>query len=228
MQEKNTIEQMKLIINEREKRVRELEEELKQLKETLYANFNNNVNTTNNNTENESFFLLLNKDAVDNTNKEGESQFVKARPMSSSRPTTATTAYRTDSMLDREISSSRLNFKNNTTSATTKPSHNNSHHQRPSSTNSLVNAKSAIEQKKQNQVELKLENCELKTLYKTSECERLRLLELVKSQQKRIEELNEKALENENRLNEQRRRCAALEKQVEKLKLTDTKGASSM
>lgn len=94
--------------------------------------------------------------------------------------------------------------------------------QRPSTTNSLLNAKT-IDQKKDRSVDLKLENCELKTLYKTSEIERLRLLELVKSLQKRIEELNDKSLENENRLNEERRRCANFEKQIEKLKIQDNK-----
>lgn len=94
--------------------------------------------------------------------------------------------------------------------------------QRPSSTSSLVNAKAVVEQKKENQIDLKLENSELKTLYKSSEIERVRLLELVKSQQKRIEELNEKTLETENRLNEERRRSANLEKQIERIKLIDT------
>ena len=97
---------------------------------------------------------------------------------------------------------------------------------RPSTTNSLLNAKT-IDQKKVvdrcSSIDAQLENCELKTLYKTSEIERLRLLELVKSLQKRIEELNDKKLEAENRLNEERRRSANLEKQIEKLKIQDNK-----
>lgn len=91
MQEKNTIEQMKLIISERERRVRELEEELKRVKETLYSNFNNQSG---------------NKEVTINH----ESEFIKSRPMSSSRPTTGTpnTLNRADSMLEREISSTRF------------------------------------------------------------------------------------------------------------------------
>lgn len=85
-----------------------------------------------------------------------------------------------------------------------------------------LNAKT-VEKVKERNVDLKLENCELKTLYKTSEIEKMRLQELVKSLQKRIEEMNEKSLENENKLNEERRRAANLEKQIEKFKLQDSK-----
>jgi hypothetical protein len=98
---------------------------------------------------------------------------------------------------------------------------------RPASSTSSLNAK-MIEQKKEQSIDLKKENCEIKTLYKTSEVERLRLLDLVKTLQKRIEELNEKSIENENRVNEQRRRSANLEKQLEKNKLLDfSKSASN-
>ncbi len=96
--------------------------------------------------------------------------------------------------------------------------------QRPSSVTNL-NAK-LIEQKKENLQSLKLENNELKTLNKTSEIERMRLMELVKTLQKRIEELNEKSMENENKLNEIRRRSAVLEKQLEKSKIQDSKNPS--
>lgn len=80
-----------------------------------------------------------------------------------------------------------------------------------------------VDQKKEQSLDLKKENSELRTLHKTSEIERLRLLDLVKTQQKRIEELNERAIESENKLNEQRRRSANLEKQLEKMKLQDSK-----
>lgn len=73
---------------------------------------------------------------------------------------------------------------------------------------------------------MKLENNELKTLNKTSEIERMRLMELVKTLQKRIEEMNEKSMENENKLNEIRRRSAVLEKQIEKSKIQDSKNPS--
>ena len=96
--------------------------------------------------------------------------------------------------------------------------------QRPASSSSL-NAK-AIEQKKEKNLDLKLELVELKTLNKSTEIERVRLMELVKTLQKRIEELNEKYIENENKLNEQKRKCVSLEKQVEKLKIQDPKNPS--
>ena len=104
MQDKNTVEQMRLIISEREKRVRELEDEMHKLKETLYTSFNNGnlvpgvaqiareVTTTTTTT----------------TIANNESEFMKSRPIStsSSRPPTG---HRPDSnMTDREISSSRL------------------------------------------------------------------------------------------------------------------------
>lgn len=79
-----------------------------------------------------------------------------------------------------------------------------------------------------NVTSLKLENNELKTLNKTSEIERMRLMELVKSLQKRIEELNEKAMDNENKLNELRRKSVNLEKQIEKSKLQESKNTSKL
>lgn len=88
-----------------------------------------------------------------------------------------------------------------------------------------LNAKLIDQQKENNKnlTEYKLEISELTTLHKTSEIERVRLLELVKTLQKRIEDLNDKAMDNENKLNEQRRRCANYEKQIEKNKITDSK-----
>ncbi len=97
--------------------------------------------------------------------------------------------------------------------------------QRPSSSSGGLNAK-LIEQRKEKSTDYKVENSELRTLYNASEIERVRLMELVKTLQKRIEEMNEKSIENENKLNEQRRRCATLEKQNERLKLSETKSNS--
>lgn len=99
--------------------------------------------------------------------------------------------------------------------------------QRPSSSSGGggLNAK-LIEQRKEKSTDYKVENSELRTLYNASEIERVRLMELVKTLQKRIEEMNEKSIENENKLNEQRRRCANLEKQNERLKLTESKSNS--
>ncbi len=98
--------------------------------------------------------------------------------------------------------------------------------QRPQSSSGL-NAK-LIEQQREQSKDLRLEISELTTLHKTSEIERVRLLELVKTLQKRIEDLNDKAMDSENRLNEQRRRCANSEKQIEKLKLADSKSQGGL
>jgi hypothetical protein len=207
MQEKNTIEQLKLIVNERERRVKQLEEEVKRLRET-----NNNSNQQINS---ERFFLAGQPPEVtmviNKPNDVNDSEFLKSRPVSSSRKAAGSSLSRADSvnLLEREISSSRHAIRSG------KPQ--SGGNQRPASS---LNAK-AIEQKKEASVDFKLENCELKTLYKTSEIERLRLLELVKSLQKRIEDFNERSLENENKLNEERRRSVNLEKQMEKLKLAD-------
>lgn len=97
MQEKNTTEQMKLIISEREKRVRELEDELRRLKEAFYANFNGKE-----------------VQSLGQTTKMDESEFMKSRPMSSSRPNTGNGTplpNRVDSTLEREVSSSRSEHK---------------------------------------------------------------------------------------------------------------------
>ena len=84
-----------------------------------------------------------------------------------------------------------------------------------------------IETRKEQSVDMKLENKELKILNKSSEVERLRLMELVKTLQKRVEELVDKTVTSDNQFNEMRRRCANLEKQLEKSKLGDsTKSAS--
>lgn len=113
MQEKNTIEQMKLIITEREKRVNELEEELRKLKEAFYASFNNaSTNSTKQAYDN---FFLNDKTTTNKTessdNNNNESEFIKSRPMSSSRASNIPTPIqRSDSMHEREISSSRYGY----------------------------------------------------------------------------------------------------------------------
>ena len=84
-----------------------------------------------------------------------------------------------------------------------------------------------IEMRKEQSVDMKLENKELKILSKSSEVERLRLMELVKTLQKRVEELVEKNITSDNQYNEMRRRCANLEKQLEKSKLGDSSKTSS-
>ena len=167
MQEKNTIEQLKSIVTEKEKRVKHLEEELNSLKEnvTLY-------NTTSN--QNTQYFL--NGNANDNS----ESEFMRARPPSSSASTNNTFRGRSDSANETLASSSRQSLRS------AKPQN--------QKTNSL-NAK-VIEQKKEINTDFKLENNELKTLNKASEIERVRLTDLLKTLQKRIEDLNEKLMDS--------------------------------
>ena len=196
MQEKNTIEQLKSILSEREKRVKQLEEELTNLKENTTQ-----FNTVNN--QNQQFFI--NNETID-------SEFIRGRPPSSSLSNNNTFRGRSESANEKEstiISSSRQSLKSAAKSTNQK-----------NVTNTL-NAK-AIEQKKEINIDYKLENNELKTLNKASEIERVRLTDLLKTLQKRIEELNEKVLDYENKLNEQKRRCVNLEKQIERSKIQET------
>ena len=197
MQEKNTIEQLKSILAEREKRVKQLEEELSRLKENVTQS-----NTVNN--QNPQFYL---------NSENSESEFLRARPPSSSMSNTTanTLQQRPDSAYEREATlnmSSRQSLR----SAAKPSNHKNSN---------ALNAK-AIEQKKDQHIDYKLENNELKTLNKASEIERVRLTDLLKTLQKRIEELNEKAMDYENKLNEQKRRCVNLEKQLERAKIQES------
>ncbi len=193
MQEKNTIEQLKSILAEREKRVKQLEDELSCLKE----------NTTQYNTLNNQQYFI-NNDNID-------SEFIRGRPPSSSLSNNNTFRGRSESANEKEstmISSSRQSLRS---AKSTNPKN---------ITNSL-NAKT-IDQKKEINIDYKLENNELKTLNKASEIERVRLTDLLKTLQKRIEELNEKILDYENKLNEQKRRCVNLEKQIERTKMQET------
>ena len=96
----------------------------------------------------------------------------------------------------------------------------------PKSSNGGLNAHD-IEMRKEQSVDMKLENKELKILNKSTEVERLRLMELVKTLQKRVEELVEKNITSDNQYNEARRRCANLEKQLEKSKLGDSSGKAT-
>ena len=84
-----------------------------------------------------------------------------------------------------------------------------------------------IEMRREQNVDLKMENRELKTLNKTGEIERERLLDLVKTLQKRIEDLTDKGIDYENQLNSHKRKCVDLEKQLEKQKLNDSKSSAS-
>ena len=204
MQEKNTVEQYKAIVAEREKRVKQLEQELASLKENMnnqqLIQMNNTPQFFINNQENENSFS-------------NENEFVRGRPQSTLVQNTNSNRTRSDSINEREAASASRSSMRNPKS-------------RPASS-TIASATKIIENKKEVNIDYKLENNELKTLNKASEIERLRLTELVKTLQKRIEDLNEKSMDNENKLNEQRRRCANLEKQLEKSKLQDSKNSAS-
>ena len=204
MQEKNTVEQYKSIVAEREKRVKQLEQELASLKENMtnqqLIQMNNAPQFFINNQENENSFS-------------NENEFVRARPQSTLAQNTNSNRTRSDSINEREAASASRSSMRNPKS-------------RPASS-TIASATKIIENKKEVNIDFKLENNELKTLNRASEIERLRLTELVKTLQKRIEDLNEKSMDNENKLNEQRRRCANLEKQLEKSKLQDSKNSAS-
>lgn len=192
MQDKNTLDHLKSIVAEREEKVKQLEKELESLREGSVSS--------------KEFFIHkpqiepITSPHVDfNQRPSSSSNNCFLKPRSESNSFTER-----DSNLDRNLLS-RNSAKNEKKL------------NRPPSVSNL-NAK-AIEQKKENLTSLKLENNELKTLNKTSEIERMRLMELVKTLQKRIEDLNEKSMENENKLNEFRRKSVNLEKQLEKAKL---------
>lgn len=175
MQEKNTVEQLKSIISDRDKKIKYLEHELK------------------NGSESKVKFKIEPLSQQLNMN---EDSFVLSRPPSSYQgdkkrpPSSGNHVNRVDSLSSKDSLSMKV-----------------------------------IEKRKEQNIDYKLENSELKTLYKSSEIERLRLLELVKTLQKRIDECNDKSLEIENKYNEQRRKLAHSEKQIERLKLVDSKSA---
>ncbi|KAK2523942.1 Ccdc13 [Columba livia] len=68
---------------------------------------------------------------------------------------------------------------------------------------------------------------EHKALCQAAQVERDRLLELVAVLQKRVDEGNEKVLEAEKRLQEERRRCVVLEQQLEKLQMDPGRNTSA-
>ncbi|XP_025928011.1 coiled-coil domain-containing protein 13 isoform X2 [Apteryx rowi] len=74
---------------------------------------------------------------------------------------------------------------------------------------------------------LQTQIAEHKALCQAAEVERNRLLELVTVLQKRVEEGNDKVLEAEKKLQEERRRCVILEQQLEKLKMDPGKNTSA-
>ncbi|KAJ7322100.1 hypothetical protein JRQ81_018387 [Phrynocephalus forsythii] len=73
---------------------------------------------------------------------------------------------------------------------------------------------------------LRIQMTESRALCQAAEVERDRLIELVNVLQKRVDEGTSKAWEAEKMLQEQQRRCLALEQQVEKLKMESGKNAN--
>lgn len=196
MQEKNTIDQLKAIIAEREKKVKFLQGELDLARQNSYGA-----------TSGTEFFLNNTSNSRNDDSIRVESP---AKTRGGSSTPTLRDSFQKNASFNERDGPSRLGPVSNP---------------RPPSSGGL-NAK-LIEQKKELARDYKLEISELTTLHKTSEIERVRLLELVKSLQKRLEDLNEKAMEAENRFNEQRRKSATMEKQMEKLKLQEAKPGKS-
>ena len=223
MQEKNTLEQMKAIISEKEKRIQQLESDLNFIKSEFTSTKSANANNGNERTTDSAFFIHPPQTpqpapppppqpTINHFQQQQQhSEFVKARTGTSS---TMSTHAKMD--MDRDMSS-RASMRNGKTSVAAA--------NRPSSSNGL-NAR-YVEKRRDSQMDFKLENCELKTLYKTSEIERLRLMDLAKNLQRRVEEMSERIVESENKLNEQRRRAAHLDKQLERSKLQQDNNSSS-
>lgn len=167
MQEKNTVDQLRAILADKEKKLKQLEDELEKLTNGETRPFNLNP---------------LNEEIRINSSE------ISKR-------------------LDREIASSRHLLKSAGVVASSRLS------SRPSSSN----ANDLVIKKEYE--DLKIEFHELKTLSKSNDIERSRLMELVKTLQKRLENANERAVDFENKYNEQRRKIVSLEKQLERIKM---------
>ncbi|XP_063780420.1 coiled-coil domain-containing protein 13 [Pseudophryne corroboree] len=74
---------------------------------------------------------------------------------------------------------------------------------------------------------LQTQNAEFRALCQVAEVERDRLMELVSVLQRRVEEGNMKVLDAEKKLQAERRRCALLEQQVEKMKMDSGKNGAA-
>ena len=218
MQDKNTIDQLKEILNEREKKVKQLENDLQT------AQFNQFREHTNNQLQ---FILHGNTSNNNNNNNKTENTVVNDEH---ERFGSSLNSSRNNSR--NELMSTRLASANNNNSQKV----NNNNNSRLSSAHDIAATRQALKgtkissrpnsatghnnnHLKKEYEELKLQYHELVTLNKSSDIERTRLLELVKTLQKRLENLNEKYVDVENKFNEQRRRCVNLEKQVEKANL---------
>jgi hypothetical protein len=169
MQEKNTIDQLRAILADKEKKLKQLEDELDKI--------------TNGDTR------------PFNLNPLKEEIRINSSDISK--------------RLDREIASSRHLLK-----AASAVSSKLSSRPGSSNANELVNKKDFDD--------LKIEFHELKTLSKSNDIERARLMELVKTLQKRLENANERAVDFENKYSEQRRKIVSLEKQLERIKLENS------
>jgi hypothetical protein len=196
MQDKNLIDQLKSIISEKEKKLKALEDEIAVLRVREQSNqnlhfilSNGNTNQTVEHNEQSKAKNQIEEDLQRNTCNRAEINHIK-----------------TNTKNDRDV----LQPKNTSARGTKIIS-------RPSS--SANNKHDAAANARKDYEELKIDYHELKTLRKSLEVERDRLIELVRLLQSRLEEMNEKLVESDNKYNEQRRRCVNLEKQLEKLKL---------
>lgn len=230
MQEKNATEQFKTIISEREKKVKQLQEEIHmlQVKEhTQAAQFvlhsNNNNNNSNNENSNSNTTAVLNEEnerlmSSMSSRNNSRNDFTSTRIGSASNNSLNVNNTNNNKLVDREMAPSRhslrgakINSRPNSASGNNKDN------------NSKNDANNSYKKEFE---ELKLEYHELKTLSKSSDIERTRLLELVKTLQKRLEVINEKLVETEDKYNELRRKSVNLEKQIEKSKLDSSNSST--
>ena len=230
MQDKNMIDQLKAILSEREKRVKQLEDEIQlaqfreqsshQLKFILHGGSSNNGQNTSNQNSHQNNILGILNDENERLGSSLSNRTNSRNDFASTRLASASAHVLVNNNNNNNSSNSRLTSAREI-AATRQALKGTKINSRPNSANG-VNSQNSY---KKEYEELKQQYHELVTLNKSSEIERTRLLELVKTLQKRLESFSEKFVDNENKFNEQRRRCVTLEKQLEKSKL-DTTGSS--
>ncbi len=226
------IDQLKAILSEREKKVKQLEDEIQmaQFREKsshqLQFILHNNGNKDNNNNQNNNVSGFLNDDnerlgsSLSNRNN-SRNEFASTRLGSAPSGGNNNQNVNNNNNTNLNTSNSRLSSGRDI-AATRQALKGTRINSRPNSANGNNNSF------KKEYEELKQKYHELVTLNKSSEIERTRLLELVKTLQKRLESFSEKFVETENKFNEQRRRCVTLEKQIEKSKLDSTNSSKDL
>jgi hypothetical protein len=234
MQDKNMIDQLKAILSEREKKVKQLEDEIQmaQFREKsshqLQFILHNNGNKDNNNNQNNNVSGFLSDDnerlgsSLSNRNN-SRNDFASTRLGSAPSGGNNNQNVNNNNNNNNNLNTSNSRLSSGRDIAATRQALKGTRiNSRPNSANGNNNGY------KKEYEELKQKYHELVTLNKSSEIERTRLLELVKTLQKRLESFSEKFVETENKFNEQRRRCVNLEKQIEKSKLDSTNSSKDL